>query len=44
MKTLYNKSPRTSNFYMLPKIHNPATQEDLLLMELEALQRKWQHM
>ena len=23
MKTLYNKSPRTPNFYMLPKIHNP---------------------
>ena len=23
MKTLYNKSPRTLNFYMLPKIHKP---------------------
>ena len=23
MKKLYNKSPRTPNFYMLPKIHKP---------------------
>ena len=29
-KTLYNKAPRTPNFYILPKIHKPNNPEDLL--------------
>ena len=43
MKTLYNKSPRTP-FICYQRHVNPTTQEDILLMKLEALWKKFQHM
>ena len=43
-KTLYNKAPRTQNFTYYLKYTNKTTQEDLLRMELEVSQIKFQHM